>query len=196
MDRRIQRTRQAIMEAFIGLVEELGFEKITIQAIADRANVNRGTIYLHFADKYALLDECVETYLQLLYDSCMPDGEPDRDQSRALLLRTFEFLERHAAIYSTLMTSKGVPAFRKKMISLMEQGILEHVQRVQVHTNVKKDVLIQFLSLSVAGLVEWWVVQSMPYTPAEMTDQLMIILEHNLLSLGQFQGADSPFYNK
>ncbi|MBS5913907.1 MAG: helix-turn-helix transcriptional regulator, partial [Paenibacillus macerans] len=55
MDRRIAKTRQAIMEAFVMLMGEKSFEKITIQEIADRANVNRGSVYLHFTDKYALL---------------------------------------------------------------------------------------------------------------------------------------------
>ncbi|GIP60075.1 TetR/AcrR family transcriptional regulator [Paenibacillus sp. FSL W8-0186] len=180
MDRRILKTRQAIMEAFIGLIEERGFEKITIHAIADRANVNRGTVYLHFTDKYDLLEQCIETYLQLLYESCIPDGEPGKVPSKALLLRTFEFLERHALVYSTLMTSKGVPAFRKRMMAMMEISIEEHIKSNGIGPSMNREILAQFLTIAVAGLVEWWIINSMPYTPSEMVDQLMMILEHNL----------------
>ncbi|GJM68954.1 hypothetical protein HMSSN036_11700 [Paenibacillus macerans] len=91
MDRRIAKTRQAIMEAFVMLMGEKSFEKITIQEIADRANVNRGTVYLHFTDKYALLDQCIETYLQLLYETCLPDGETNEVSAKALLLQRFNF---------------------------------------------------------------------------------------------------------
>mgnify|MGYP001940840092 FL=1 len=56
-DRRIRRTKSAIKEAFIDLLNEKEIEKITIQDITKRADINRGTFYLHFEDKYLLLDE-------------------------------------------------------------------------------------------------------------------------------------------
>ncbi|WP_342780059.1 TetR/AcrR family transcriptional regulator [Cohnella terricola] len=166
------------MEAFVSLVEEHGFEKITMQAIADRADVNRGTVYSHFTDKYDLLDQCIETYLQLLYESCMPDGDPSKIPSKAFLLRAFEFLERHASVYSTLMTNKGVPAFRKQMMKMVEKSIKEHIDSSDVGPSINREILVQFLSVAVAGLVEWWIVKGMPYTSTEMVDQLMIIIEH------------------
>lgn len=54
MDRRIQKTRQSIMNTFIDLLAEKGFEKITINDIAERANINRGTVYLNYVDKFDL----------------------------------------------------------------------------------------------------------------------------------------------
>ncbi|NUU61943.1 TetR/AcrR family transcriptional regulator [Paenibacillus sp. JW14] len=47
MDRRILKTRSAIKKAFIELMAEKKFEEITINQISERANLNRGTIYLH-----------------------------------------------------------------------------------------------------------------------------------------------------
>ncbi|WP_334071411.1 TetR/AcrR family transcriptional regulator [Paenibacillus sp. A14] len=189
MDRRIIKTRQAIMEAFVGLLGEKGFEKVTIHEIADRANVNRGTVYLHFSDKFDLLEQCVETYLQLLHESCMPDGEASRVPTKALLLRTFEFMERHAAVYFILLTSKGVPAFRNRMMAMVEQGIGEHILSCNIHAGVRPEVLVKFLSSAMAGLVEWWIVQSMPYAPEEMVEQLLVLLERNLLPPEQALGG-------
>ncbi|MFS0722446.1 TetR/AcrR family transcriptional regulator [Paenibacillus sp. 1P07SE] len=180
MDRRIARSRQAIMEAFVGLMKEMEFEKMTIQAIADQADVNRGTVYLHFTDKYDLLEQCVETYLQLLVNSCTPDGGPEAELSRDLLLRTFEYLEQHAAIYTILLTNKGIPAFRNRMTAIIQTNMAVVVDRLDLDTSIGKDVLAQFLSVAVVGLLEWWVVESMPYTPAQMVDQMTKIMEANL----------------
>lgn len=66
MDRRIQKTKDAIIKAFVELMAEKNFEQITINEIADRADVNRGTVYLHYVDKYDLLDQCIETHLNKL----------------------------------------------------------------------------------------------------------------------------------
>ena len=54
-DRRVKRTRRALHEALIGLILEKGYEAITVQDIADRADVGRSTFYAHFVDKDALL---------------------------------------------------------------------------------------------------------------------------------------------
>ena len=178
MDRRVQRSRQMIMEAFIGLLGEQDFERITIQGIADRANVNRGTVYLHFTDKYDLLEQSVETYLMLLADSCAPpeDGEP-AELSRDLMIRTFTYLKEHAAIYSVLITNKNISTFRQRMTQMIETNMVVVVNQMKLDTGIHRDVLAQFLSVSVTGLIEWWVIQSMPYTPEEMVEQMTKILE-------------------
>ena len=54
-DRRVLRTRQSIRNALVELMLEKPYEKITIQAIIDRANVGRATFYNHYQDKDDLL---------------------------------------------------------------------------------------------------------------------------------------------
>ncbi|WP_424767855.1 TetR/AcrR family transcriptional regulator [Paenibacillus sp. sgz302251] len=66
LDRRIFKTQESLRKAVIGLMTEKNFDEITIQDIADRANVNRGTIYLHYQDKYDLVDKLVESHLSEL----------------------------------------------------------------------------------------------------------------------------------
>ena len=55
-DPRVRRTRKLIVDAFVALLAEKEFHAISMQDIADRATVNRATVYLHFEDKYALMD--------------------------------------------------------------------------------------------------------------------------------------------
>jgi AcrR family transcriptional regulator len=56
-DRRVQRTRQALMSAFIELVLTRGYEALTTADISHKANVGRSTFYLHYVSKEALLAE-------------------------------------------------------------------------------------------------------------------------------------------
>jgi AcrR family transcriptional regulator len=57
LDRRVQRTRGALMSAFIELVLTRGYEALTAGDISRKANVGRSTFYLHYASKAALLAE-------------------------------------------------------------------------------------------------------------------------------------------
>lgn len=61
-DRRVKRTRKLLQEAFMALIAEKSFQSISVQDIAERADVNRATFYAHFVDKYALLDYVVSDW--------------------------------------------------------------------------------------------------------------------------------------
>jgi len=52
------RTRDHILDAALALHEEVGFAATTIAAIADRAGVQRLTVYRHFPDDRLLVDGC------------------------------------------------------------------------------------------------------------------------------------------
>lgn len=51
-------TRQRIVEAAVGLHTEIGPARTTISLIAERAGVQRHTVYAHFADEKSLLMAC------------------------------------------------------------------------------------------------------------------------------------------
>ncbi|PQP83420.1 TetR/AcrR family transcriptional regulator [Paenibacillus sp. PCH8] len=180
MDRRVLKTRKAIIEAFVALLEEKDFEHITINDIADRANVNRGTIYLHYTDKFDLLDQCIEIYLQQLVEACMMDSPKTPVTAKVALLRTFRYLEQHAATYTTLLTKKGIPAFRSKLMTLLVQGVEEQMHVYGFEGDMNNEITIQFLASAVVGLLEWWIMNAMPYSAEEMVGHLTSLLELHL----------------
>ena len=64
MDLRVIRTRDAIRNALVDLIEEKGFEAITVKDITDTAKINRGTFYAHYQDKFDLMTKCQEEIMQ------------------------------------------------------------------------------------------------------------------------------------
>jgi AcrR family transcriptional regulator len=92
LDPRIRRTRKLLNRAFLDLMQEKGFQSITVQDITDRAEVNRATFYAHYEDKYDLLDSFTrENFLNWLTQKNSAPGEFRVDQLTRLVASIFEF---------------------------------------------------------------------------------------------------------
>jgi len=76
-DRRIERSRAAILEAFRALFFEHGFDGFDVSEVAVRANVGRSTFYKHFRSKEDLLIQSLRPFLEQLADACVGDDEPE-----------------------------------------------------------------------------------------------------------------------
>jgi AcrR family transcriptional regulator len=174
MDRRIQKTRQLIVNTFMELLTEKGFEKITINDIAERANINRGTVYLHYADKFDLLDKCVETYVEQLINHC---DNNDTCLNIDAFRRIFEHLEENFAIYNLLLNNEGVGFFRNRLYTTIAQTVTEVICMHPENRASSNDVTIHFLTSGFIGVLEWWINNSMPCNIQEITEQLMSLLK-------------------
>lgn len=170
MDRRIQKSQHAIMEAFMSLVLDKGLENITLGEIAEKANVNRGTIYLHFIDKYDLRDKCLDYYLTQLSKTCIHDHKEDKLASKSGLLRIFDYLEINFQFYSSMLSNKESTFFRKRMKEIFKEGLVNYLDLSD--KKVQKEISIEFLVSAGVGILEWWIYNSMPYPKVVVVEEL------------------------
>ena len=62
-DRRIRYTKQVIKDTLLQLLEKNHFAKITVTELCRRAEINRGTFYLHYYDMNDVLDDILDDML-------------------------------------------------------------------------------------------------------------------------------------
>src|SRR3954471_12869744 len=74
-DPRIRRTRDALGDALLALMQEKTFESITVQEVLDRAGVGRSTFYAHYRDKDDLLLSDVDEFFQFMATVLVRSGE-------------------------------------------------------------------------------------------------------------------------
>jgi AcrR family transcriptional regulator len=65
VDPRVRRTRKMLHDALGKLMQEKDFDKISVQDIADAADLHRATFYDHYPDKFALLECTVGAHFQV-----------------------------------------------------------------------------------------------------------------------------------
>ena len=59
-DARVQRTRAAVRDALLSLVEEDGLGAVTHHRVAERAGLGRATVYRHFPTVESLVHEAID----------------------------------------------------------------------------------------------------------------------------------------
>lgn len=178
VDRRILKSQEAIKKAVLELMSEKSFDEITIQDLADRANVNRGTIYLHYVDKFDLLDKLMEEHINQLREL----GETACEMEwRPATLAFFEYFERHYFFFSTMLASKGSPFFRTRFLDFLLDAFKQEVDTTnERNASLSVEVIVQYMGTAYVGIVEWWIANGMPYSPKMMAEQVGILLERTV----------------
>lgn len=93
--RRNERSRRAILDASMELVGEVGYGKLTIEALAARAGVGKQTIYRWWPSKAAVLLEAFTTVVNdEEYEAGIPDtGDLEADLKGVLRATADEFAD-------------------------------------------------------------------------------------------------------
>lgn len=178
VDRRIAKSQVAIKNAVTELMSEKSFDGITIQDIADRADVNRGTIYLHYTDKYDLLDKMIEEHIENLRELCQSASEMTFQEGNYVW---YEYFERNYLFFSTMLASKGAPYFRSRFLDLVVEEFKPEVDISDgKNKGLNDEVILQFFGSAVVGAVEWWFKNGMPLPARVMAEQTGALLDRNL----------------
>jgi AcrR family transcriptional regulator len=175
VDRRIIKSQEAIKKAVIELMSEKNFDQITIQDISDRANVSRRTIYLHYMDKFDLLDQLIEEHINELRRLAESATEMDFIDGNLIW---FEYFKRNYLFFSTMLASKGAPSFRTQFLEFVIEGLKAEVNIIEgKNIGLTEDVILRFIGGAYVEVVEWWFTHGMPYPPGVMAKQVGILIE-------------------
>jgi AcrR family transcriptional regulator len=177
VDRRVEKSKVAIKDAFIELMSEKNFDQITIQDISDRANVGRRTIYDHFNDKFDLLDKLIEEHINELRKLCKSASELSFAEGNLLW---FEYFERNYPFFSTMLTSKGAPIFRNQFLEFVIEELESEVDVNEgINKGFSKDILLKFFGAAIVEIVEAWITNGLSEPPHVVAEQLGLLLDRN-----------------
>ncbi|SCG47712.1 DNA-binding transcriptional regulator, AcrR family [Micromonospora siamensis] len=104
--RRREDTRQRLFEAAVQLIAEQGFSATTVEDIAARAGVAKGTVYYNFESKTVLFEELLRHGIGLLTAEfrAAVDGLPPREALAALVRAELEYIRRYRAFAQLLLS--------------------------------------------------------------------------------------------
>ncbi|MED4070990.1 TetR/AcrR family transcriptional regulator [Priestia endophytica] len=178
VDRRIGKSQEAIKKAIVELMTEKNFDTITIQDISDRANVSRGTIYLHYVDKFDLLDKLIEEHIDELRELCKSAADMSFTDGNIIW---FEYFGRNFLFFSTMLASKGAPTFRSRFLEFVIEELRVDIDVIKgKNQGLNEEIILQFFGTAIVGIVEWWFKNKKPSSPEVVAKQVGTLLDRNL----------------
>jgi len=178
MDRRVQKSQDAIKNAFVELMSEKNLDQITMQDISDRANVGRRTIYDHYMDKYDLLDKLIKEHINELRKLCKSASEMSFAEGNLIW---FDYFERHYSFFSTMLSSKGAPAFRNHFLEFVIQELEGELNESEgKNQGLSKDLVLRFFGAAIVEVVESWITKELSEPTQVVAEQLGSLLDRNL----------------
>lgn len=172
IDRRVLRSRKAIIDAFDRLLEDHDFKQITVSAIAREANIDRKTFYVHFGTIDGLLDAIAEERVEELLDA-MEEAYRDapKDEEISLALRRF-FEIANRLVYSKLvqhcMDRNSIPAeeLLSRFLVPFKRKLIERDLQVAKLPPHQLDFYLSFLMAGIFSIYRSWL-KSDRSTPIE-----------------------------
>ena len=179
-DLRVTKTRRLIKATFLELVQAKPVQKITVTELAKRAEISKGTFYLHYLDIYDLYNQMVEETVAKIAGSF--DPYPDLFSAPESFVRTFLFSQVEplglslSAGERALLTEKNMQSCSKYPQCFLN-GFKEQIYQVGALARCEEnDIKIDFLITGMLSLV-------VKYRPLTAGDQKKMDFIVQFLSL-------------
>jgi AcrR family transcriptional regulator len=171
IDARSRKSRDALGDALVALMQEKQFEDITVQNVLDRAGVSRSTFYHHFKDKDDLFDSDAGEFFEQVGNRLTLQGDPT---DRVFPIREFF---QHVSAMKTFIANLAASG---KLHENMAQGRIHFARGIERRLSglgrargldpATRPVIAMAYAGVVVSLLLWWLDQGMVQDPAELDE--------------------------
>lgn len=184
-DERVIKTKKLIKTALSELIQEKGFDHVSITDLTQRANINRGTFYLHYQDKYDLLEKFenevlddintnAENFIKSIKDIDFL-GEDFSNEIKPFINKVFTYIKENYIIMKVILGPKSDMRFQNKIkkalnILLTEKGWDNYFD--SQNTFVSKDYFISYLVSAHIGVIRQWIDSGMNESAENMAEMI------------------------
>lgn len=174
-------TRQRLIESTLQLVLEKGFNSISIQDITDRADLGRGTFYIHFKDK----EEVVWTAFQNSFQALEQEAHKQLDRQMPQveyygLLNIFNHAGNNRDIYRVIFGKQGSASLSALAQDFLANVFLEDIRKAPPPSGVNfylpEEVETQILVGIITRMLFWWLETSNDYSAEKIASMIYIAI--------------------
>lgn len=182
-DRRVRRTQKLLKESLMELMSEKAFKDITIKDITERADLNRGTFYLHYADTYELLVATENGVLDDFQDMITGSSEVRPGKNlMPILLPIVHYIVENKEICQKLFENNASSQFLGKFKTLVRKNGAALIERLfPACRSSDSDYFYEFVTYGLIGILKKWLDNDTP----ESEEEIAMISNNAIMSLAQ-----------
>lgn len=191
MDLRKIRTKKMIIDAFVSLVEEKGYDAVSVQDIATRAMINRATFYAHFSDKQELYDEilnyAVEALTSVISKDQLISGKKIKVKHiEVVLTGIYKNIRKNRQFFISLTDGNANEFLRKKLADVLYEKyktIFDSLKITENNLEVPIDFIIAYMTSIFIGTIHWWVTTDDNMTPDALAHLVIKLVANGHLTV-------------
>jgi AcrR family transcriptional regulator len=172
MDRRVQRTRDALGDALLGLMHEKPFGDITVQQVLDLAGVGRSTFYTHYRGKDDLFLSDAEDFFEMM--AGLLSQRKEKSNRVAPVREMFIHVAEWRKFYSVMVAAGKIHDVFEIGHGYFARGIERRLAEI-APTDAIELALRPALAHAYAGallsMMSWWIHHGMPEPPERMDER-------------------------
>jgi AcrR family transcriptional regulator len=166
MDKRIQKTRHALQQALLTLIQQKPFEQIQIQDITNAADTARVTFYRHYSTKEELLLDSLDQFyedMKAFLDEIESDDVLDLRQTPPDLA-LFSFCDEHSELSRILLTGPTSWLVQDRVRHYIVERITQAFLRTPKLADLPIALIAHMIASSTIGNLIWWLTRGKPYS--------------------------------
>ena len=177
IDARKRRTKAALRQALLAVLEEKPFDQVAIRELSKRADVGYATYFRHYPTKEALLHEVVGEEIEGLLITCLPMLKSD-DTSQSTLVFC-QHVSDHRKLWSALLTGGAAAIVRQAFI---ERAAVIAGENPTMRGWLPEDLSIKYGVGGMIDVVAWWLENGGDMPSEEIADILHRLVVEPILS--------------
>ena len=165
------RSRKLINEALADILQEKPLDKITVTEVVNRAGINRGTFYAHYADIPDVIQHLIQdTFAKIRRVISQEPGQLQR-LPELLLGKIMDILSEDQEFYRKVMTSAAAPVMQEQLVEFVIRYLLEHEADYSFGSHAQYELTIRFCAGGLSNLYREWFAGKLDLTLDQLTAQ-------------------------
>ena len=176
-DLRVKRTKSNIENAMMQLIDEKGFSNVRMTEIAERAMVNRNTIYLHYESKeeivISLVDEAFKNSWNDMNIEELVKQKSTRKNLSAVYTKLFNTLGENLELYRMVLTDASLSGLLDKRILKIRNSFVKTLK-----PTMRNQIGIEYLVQGIYGVIKKWII----YDTGTIEENVKILTEFTFMN--------------
>ena len=169
-DRRVRKTKKAIQEALAELMMEKGLQNITIQELADKADIHRATFYTHYEDVYDLYSQMEQSAIDEI-NAIITSGAYKYEEAFKVII---DYVYDNAKMCRLFLDKKISGGFYDKISEFIEGKCLEYLdETLKEGVDEKWRYLVVYHMQGCLAIISRWVIRGFDLSKEDITKILV-----------------------